>query len=138
MDDSEFVELVIAIGETQLIHTKLLASINVKLGKLVNQKTESKKKANEILKVLKAEEELYSGATRLEENPTKEEKLPKTGKYQWYPIVGGGKVRPCDSIGCTYYLKFNEDTRKYQHGKYDANTQVWSYTHDLCDYWEGS
>ncbi len=118
---------------------KLLGTMNLRLDKLVNQRIVSESK--EIVKGLKAEE-LYSGATRLEENPTKQEKLvppiPKTGKYTWYPIVGGGKVRPCESVGCTYYLKFNEDTRKYQHGKYDANTQVWSYTHDLCDYWEGS
>lgn len=59
------------------------------------------------------------------------------GKYEWFPLLEGGKVRRCESKGCTYYLRWNDDIKKYQHGKYDANTKVWSYTHDICDYWEG-
>ena len=62
---------------------------------------------------------------------------PKKGKYTWYKVEGGGKVRKCNNEPCPYYLKYNEELGTYQHGKYDPNTKVWSYVDDNCEFYGG-
>lgn len=66
--------------------------------------------------------------------------LPKTGKYQWYRLKNNDKVklRRCSNEGCPMFLKFNEDKKKYEHWKYDANTGVGGYVQDTCEYYEVS
>jgi len=63
--------------------------------------------------------------------------LPKTGKYQWYRLKGDdkAKLRKCNNEGCSMFLKFNGDKKKYEHWKYDANTGVGGYVQDKCDYY---
>lgn len=63
--------------------------------------------------------------------------LPKTGKYQWYKLKGDdqAKLRKCNNEGCSMFLKFNGDKKKYEHWKYDANTGVGGYVQDTCDYY---
>jgi len=60
---------------------------------------------------------------------------PKKGKYTWYPVKGGGKVRKCNNEPCPYFLKYEEELGTYQHGKYDPNTKVWSYITDMCEFY---
>ena len=71
-------------------------------------------------------------------NATTNFALPKTGKYQWYVLKNDRaiKLRKCSNEGCPMFLKFNEDKRKYEHWKYDANTGVGGYVQDTCDYYE--
>ena len=94
---------------------------------------------NRVLTSIPTESQTAEPAVRKPEPQFKKETIvvSKTGKYEWFPDAGGGKVRKCEISPCTCYLKYNEDIGKYQHGKYDPNTKVWSYTHDVCDYWEG-
>ena len=61
----------------------------------------------------------------------------KTGKYTWYALKDGGKVRKCNNEGCDFYLKWNDEKKTYEHGKYDADKMVWYYSHDRCDYYLG-
>lgn len=63
--------------------------------------------------------------------------LPKKGKYTWFPIKGGGKVRTCNNEGCNLFLKYNDDKKTYQHGKYDALEEAWLYVADGCEFWGG-
>ena len=60
---------------------------------------------------------------------------PKKAKYTWFPVAEGGKVRTCNNEPCPYFLKYNEELATYQHGKYDANTKVWSYVDDRCEFY---
>ena len=60
-----------------------------------------------------------------------------SGKYEWFPVKGmqGVKVRACSNEGCPYYLKYNEDKGKYEHWKYDPNTQEGGFVQDNCDHY---
>lgn len=62
---------------------------------------------------------------------------PKKGKYTWFQVEGGGKVRNCNNEPCPYYLKYSEEKGTYEHGKYDPNTKVWSYVDDRCEFYGG-
>lgn len=65
--------------------------------------------------------------------------IPKKGqgKYVWFPVKGlqGVKVRACSNEGCPYYLKYSEEKGKYEHWKYDPNTQEGGYVQDNCDHY---
>ncbi len=61
--------------------------------------------------------------------------VTKTGKYTWYSLKGGGKVRKCNNEGCDLFLKYSEEKSTYEHWKYDANTKVGVYAQDRCDYY---
>lgn len=65
------------------------------------------------------------------------EEIIKKGKYTWIICVDGAKIRKCNNDPCPYYLKYNEDMKKYQHGKYDVNTNMWVYVQEGCDYYQG-
>lgn len=74
-----------------------------------------------------------------EDNTTKiTETIEKKGKYTWYPLRDGGKVRKCNNEGCPWYLKYNDKKNTYEHGKYDPNNQTWSYIQDYCDFYGGN
>jgi len=61
-----------------------------------------------------------------------------TGKYEWFKVNGlpGVKVRKCSNEGCPYFLKYSEEKGKYEHWKYDPNTQEGGFVQDNCDYYE--
>ena len=66
--------------------------------------------------------------------------LPKTGKYQWYKLkdsVPTIKLRKCMNEGCLLFLKWNDDKKKYEHWKFDANTGVGGYVQDNCEFYGG-
>ena len=63
------------------------------------------------------------------------EEITKKGKYIWHQVAGGGKVRKCNNEPCPYYLKYSEELETYQHGKYDANTKVWSFISNMCEFY---
>lgn len=81
----------------------------------------------------------YVDDPRLKDTPKPEivikEEVIKKGKYTWYAVEGGGKVRKCNNEPCPYYLKWNDEAKTYEHGKYDANTKVWSYVNDRCEFY---
>lgn len=68
--------------------------------------------------------------------------IEEEGKYAWFPVSGGGKVRKCNNepcpyyLTCPYYLKYDSELGTYQHGKYDPNTKVWSYVDDTCEFYK--
>ena len=62
---------------------------------------------------------------------------PTTGKYKWLPLKDGGKVRACNNKPCPYFLKYNDEKKRYEHGKYDPNTEIWTYVDDNCDFYGG-
>jgi len=59
------------------------------------------------------------------------------GRYEWFPVKGleKVKVRACSNEGCPYYLKYSEEKGKYEHWKYDPNTQEGGFVQDNCDYY---
>lgn len=65
--------------------------------------------------------------------------LPKTGKYQWYKLLEDDtiKVRKCTNEGCLLFLKWDDDKKKYEHWKYDANTGFGGFVQDKCDFYGG-
>ena len=83
----------------------------------------------------KAQQSTSSGhpVEKLETKP--DPKVSKAGKYTWYPLHGGGKVRKCNNEGCDLFLKYSEEKSTYEHWKYDANTGVGVYAQDRCDYY---
>jgi len=102
--------------------------------------------ANHIRKILGIEEKgIVQEAKDIIKTAQKEEPKPRVipakgkGKYTWYKVAGEpkAKVRKCDEAQCEYYLKYSEEEGRYHHGKYDSNTQVWSYVADTCEYWGG-
>ena len=64
-----------------------------------------------------------------------EPKPDKSGNFDWWNINGGGVVRHCEN--CKLFLRYNKDTGKYQHGKFDFDKRIWYFVADLCDNWGG-
>lgn len=83
------------------------------------------------------EKVIIKGGTTISATALSSFALPMTGKYQWYRLKGNDKVklRKCTNAACLLYLKFNEDSSKYEHWKYDANTGEGGFVQDKCDYY---
>lgn len=56
----------------------------------------------------------------------------KSGKYDWIVLADGSKIRKCNNKPCPYYLRYNGTT--YEHGKYDANENTWSFVAIGCEF----
>ena len=77
----------------------------------------------------------------VEETITGGYELPRTGKYQWYKLkdsIPTIKLRKCTNEGCLLFLKWDDDKKKYEHWKYDANTGAGGFVQDKCDFYGGS
>ena len=63
--------------------------------------------------------------------------LPMTGKYQWYRFKDDNtvKLRKCKNDGCDLFLKWNDEIKKYEHWKYDANTGRGGFVSDKCAFY---
>lgn len=66
----------------------------------------------------------------------REETIQK-GKYTWYPLKDGGKVRKCNNAPCPYYLKWNDEKKTYEHGKYEPEKMRFYYVDDRCEFYGG-
>jgi len=121
-----------------------MEKINGKLDRLLSSrefvfknKTIDQKERIDILKIAKdvkkelpiIEKTIIKGGTT----------VPKKGqgRYEWFKVKGleKVKVRQCSNEGCPYYLKYSEEKGKYEHWKYDPNTQEGGYVQDNCDHY---
>ncbi len=67
-----------------------------------------------------------------------EPKPDTSGKFNWWNIKGGGKVRHCEN--CKLFLRYNKDkgnNGSYEHGKFDFDKKIFYFVADTCDNWGG-
>ena len=102
---------------------------------------EAKQPDLEYLSDTRVEEEIIPKSNLKTDTETMGGTIPappkKKGKYTWYPLKDGGKVRVCNNEPCPYYLKYNEEIKTYQHGKYDPDSKEWFYMDDNCEFYGG-
>lgn len=124
--------------EIELI--KVLSEIVVSLEQLVEQ-GRILKDSKAITSILKSEEQQFNKESIVQDDDktlvTQKVTFPTKGKYVWYPLISGGKVRKCNNAPCPYFLKYNEDINTYQHGKYDAEKKEWYHVSDTCEFYDG-
>lgn len=95
-------------------------------------------KANRIVDALLKEEEGVESTLHVDTKVYDDLEIKETTSlFTWYKLKSGGKIRKCSNAPCPHFLKFNEDTRKYQHGKYDAAKEEWYHVADNCEFWGG-
>ena len=111
------------IADTLEGTNKLLADIVVYL------------KAGDIIKEMKSEDQQFTKEKIIHED-TKTVTIQKA-KYIWYPLKDGGKVRACNNKPCPYYLRWNDEKKSYEHGKYDPETKEFFFVNDICEYYGG-
>lgn len=66
-------------------------------------------------------------------------KIKQTDKFTWYHLGDPKefKVRKCGNSGCPYFLKYNSETKKYEHWKFDIISGERGFVDDRCDFYEG-
>jgi len=84
------------------------------------------KQEDAVESALKVDTKIYDGIE------VKEEKK----EFTWYILSDGKKVRKCNNEPCPFFLKYNDETGKYEHGDYDMNSNEWTFKQHSCKFWK--
>ena len=134
MSDGEELMFLRAYKESKLDVMKRIADALERRNEIESTTFEASKRIIEGLKqedavesALKVDTKIYDGIE------VKEEKK----EFTWYILSDGKKVRKCNNEPCPFFLKYNDETGKYEHGDYDMNSNEWTFKQHSCKFWKG-